>query len=240
MSEHRDNRFVAHFDMLGMGALTKRDPDLAWNTLYKFSEAREKRLSLGIQLIDTNELIADQIQTFIFSDTVIAFSKGNTENDALAMVLLTTELFTFALHSRVPLRGGISHGRFAFDLTRNLFSGPALIDAYELGESSQWLGIVVDQYTTDIFSRLKAGKSSRKVDVIVPWNVPCKNGVVANRNVVNWPETHGHNYQGPIPLSVEVFYSPFVHLFGTYEDLRPEVAIKYANTVTFFNAHYQS
>jgi|GEM_PF-3251364 len=33
MPDHRDNRFVAHFDMLGMAALTKSEPDLAWEKL---------------------------------------------------------------------------------------------------------------------------------------------------------------------------------------------------------------
>ena len=144
MPDHRDNRFVAHFDMLGMSTLTKRDPDLAWKKLSALGHARDKRLSLGIQRLDTNETITDQIRTFTFSDTVIAFSKGTAENDALAMVLLMTELFTYSLHLGVPLRGGIAHGRFAFNLELNLFSGPALVDAYELGESAQWLGIVLD------------------------------------------------------------------------------------------------
>ena len=221
MPDHIDNRFVAHFDMLGMGALTKRDPDLAWEKLTDLSMACDKRLSLGIQLLDTNELIADQIRTLTFSDTVIVFSKGNDENDALAMVLLTTELFTYSLHCCVPLRGGIAHGRFAFNLDLNLFSGPALVDAYELGEPSQWLGVVLDQHTADIISRLPVGKSINNSEIIVPWDIPCKDGIVRRRKVVNWPETHRHNYAGPVPLNVEAFYAPFAPLFGPYDELDP-------------------
>ncbi|MDQ5879436.1 MAG: hypothetical protein QG638_2172 [Pseudomonadota bacterium] len=239
MPSQEDVRFVAHFDMLGMSTLTKRDPDIAWNMLSALCRAREERLSLGIQRLDTNEVIADQIRTFTFSDTVVAFSKGSRENDALAMVMLMIELFTYALHLGIPLRGGIAHGQFKFNFDMNLFSGPALVDAYELGESAQWLGIVLDQYTADSFSRLPVGRSSGRHGSIVAWDVPCKDGASRRQSVANWPESHRNAYVGPVPLTVQDFYAPFESMFGAYESLRPDVAAKYANTVAFFNAHHE-
>lgn len=234
-----DIRFVAHFDMLGMGVLTKRDSDFAWEKLSSLCRAREERLSLGIQRLDTNELITEQIRTFTFSDTVVAFSKGATENDALAMVVLMTELFTYALHLCVPLRGGIAHGQFAFNLDLNLFSGPALVDAYELGESAQWLGIVVDKQTADAYSRLPVGRSPGSKGSIVMWDVPCKGGITRRQPVVNWLESHRSSYTGPVPLSVEDFYAPFESMFGDYGQLPPNDAAKYVNTVAFVNAHLE-
>ena len=136
--------------MLGMSALTKRNPDLAWEKLSMLSQARDERMNLAIQRLDTNELIADQIRSFIFSDTMIAFSKGATQNDLMALLFLTTEVFTRALHYCVPLRGAIAYGRFDFNISLSLFSGPALVDAYTLGESAQWLGVVVDDETAAI------------------------------------------------------------------------------------------
>ena len=239
MPDHKDNRFVAHFDMLGMSALTKRNPDLAWKKLSTLCHARNERLPLSIQRLDTNELIFDQVRTFTFSDTVIAFSKGNNENDALAMVVLMTELFNYSLHLCVPLRGGIAHGRFAFNPGLNLFSGPALVDAYELGESAQWLGIVIDQHTADAVSQLPVGKSPRGKWTVVEWDVQCKDGTIRRRNVVNWPETHRSNYMGTVPLTVEDFYEPFKSLFGQYKELQPAVAAKYVNTVAFFNSQFE-
>jgi hypothetical protein len=223
--------------MLGMSALTKRDPDLAWRKLSELSDARDKRLHLGIERLDTKELIADQVKSFIFSDTLIAFSKGNTQNDALALLLLTTEVFTLALHHCIPLRGGIAHGRFSFNLDQNLFSGPALIDAYELGEGSQWLGVVMDDTTAETLRNTPIRSQTGK-DAVVQWEVPIKNGVSLTRNVVNWVETHRHSYVGPVPLTVELFYSPMASQFGPWEELPPEIQIKYENTVSFFNAQY--
>jgi len=235
MSDPSD-RFVAHFDMLGMRSATKRNPDLAWERLSALSRVRDERMRLGIERLDTGALIKDRVYSFIFSDTLVAFSKSNGENDALALVLLTTELFTRALYYRIPLRGGIAHGRFEFNLERNLFSGPALVDAYELGESSQWLGIVIDDYTA------KAAKNipirSQGTDVVTFWDVPLKNSLPETRNVMNWIQTH--QYRGPVPLTAEVFYGTMSDMFGPWDELPPNVRVKYENTVAFFNAHYRA
>lgn len=237
MKSHRDNRFVAHFDMLGMSALTKRNPDLAWERLSALSRARDERMHLGIRRLDTHEFITDQVQSFIFSDTLVAFSKGNTQNDVMALLLLTTEVFTRALHYCIPLRGGVTHGRFNFNLDRNLFSGPALVDAYAIGESSQWIGVVVDDYTADVAKSIPL-RSGTGRETIVQWDVPMKAEPLASRHVVNWVQTHRHNYRGPIPLTVETFYAPLANLFGPLETLAPSSRIKYENTVEFFNAYY--
>jgi len=237
MASHRDDRFVGHFDMLGMSSLTKRDPDLAWSKLSTLSQARDERLHLGIERLDTKEMITDQIRSFIFSDTLIIFSKGSTQNDALALLLLTAEVFTRALHYCIPLRGGIAHGRFNFNLDLNLFSGPALVDAYHIGESSQWLGIVMDDRTAETAKNTPL-RSQQGKDAVVRWDVPVGNGPPVTRNVMNWVETHRHTYLGPIPLTVELFYSPMAALFGPWEALSPGAQIKYENTVRFFNAQY--
>ncbi len=237
MTLHRDNRFVAHFDMLGMSALTKRDPDLAWKKLSDLSRARDERMHLGIERLDTGELITDQVRSFIFSDTLVAFSRGNTQNDVMALLLLTTEVFTRALYYCIPLRGGVAHGRFNFNLDLNLFSGPALVDAHALGESSQWLGVVVDDYTAEVVRSIPL-RSATGHETIVQWDVPMRAEPPASRYVVNWAQTHRHNYCGPTPLTVEVFYSPLADLFGPLETLSPSIRLKYENTVEFFNAHY--
>ena len=237
MDNHLDNRFVAHFDMLGMSALTKSNPDLAWQKLSDLSRARSARMHMGIERLDTKETITDQVLSFIFSDTLIAFTKGNSQNDAMALLLLTTEVFAYALHHCVPLRGGISHGRFNFNLSLNLFSGPALVDAYTLGETSQWLGVVLDDYTAEVAKSIPLRSGTGK-DTVVSWKVPLAGQAAVNRHVINWVQVHRHNYCGPLPLTVEAFYAPFAEMFGPLENLTPSVRGKYENTVEFFNAQY--
>ena len=167
--------------------------------------------------MDTGEYIQDQVRAFTFSDTIVAFSKSETDNDALVIVFLTTELFASSLHYCVPLRGGIAHGQFAFNFDLNLFSGPALLDAYELGESSQWLVFpwTIGSLRPSKGFLLLPHRKGRAM--VVPWEVPCKGGRTENRLVVNWPESHRNNYAGPVPLPVETFYQPFSELFGPFD-----------------------
>jgi hypothetical protein len=241
MNSHPENRFVAHFDMLGMTTLTMRNPDLAWKKLCDLGTARQERLSLGIQRLESGEIISNRANSFTFSDTMVAFSTSDTTNDAMAIFLLTTEFFVRSLYYGLPLRGAITHGRFAVDHALGLFSGPALVKAYELGESGQWLGVSLDEQAADAILRLPCGKSVRGRGSIVPWDVPCKGGASQRRMAVNWPETHRRNYLGPVPLTVGAFYQDcgFAELFGPFDSLEPSAKDKYENTVAFFNAHFE-
>lgn len=84
-------------------------------------------MSLELELTDTGEVVRDRVTSFTFSDTIVAFSFGDTPADLRAIVILVTELFMKALHYSIPLRGGIAHGRFMFNFDHNLFVGPALV-----------------------------------------------------------------------------------------------------------------
>ncbi|MFD2837644.1 hypothetical protein ACFS3C_17000 [Azotobacter vinelandii] len=151
MPNHGDDRFVAHFDMLGMSTLTKRDPESAWQKLCDLSRARNERLHLEIERSDTNEILTDQVHSFIFSDTMIAFFRKVTLKTMRLRSFFSRQksllkLFTTAFLSEVESPKGAS----ASTSQQTSFSGPALVDAYELGETTQWLGIVVDERTAEI------------------------------------------------------------------------------------------
>jgi len=226
--------------MLGMSSLIKSNPDLAWRKLNDLSIAIEERLKGYIECLITGECI--HINSFIFSDTVIAFTNSDTENDAKAIVCLTTDFFARSLNLCVPLRGGISYGQFQFDSNRNLFAGPALLEAYKLGESSQWIGISLDKKVAEVVSKLSISKSPQGKDTVVNWDVPIKNekceNLTENRMVLNWPESHRNNYKLSTKLNVKTFYQLFSELFGPFEKLKESDKAKYENTVSFFNAHY--
>jgi hypothetical protein len=144
-----DYRYVAHLDMLGMSELTQRDPDLAWAVLSKLTQAKHEILGLTIGLLDTGEVISERVYALTFSDTILLFSLSDTPADTRAILILAEELFCRALHYSIPLRGGIAHGRFIFNLDENLFAGPPLVAAYHLSETSQWLGIRLDSATAE-------------------------------------------------------------------------------------------
>ena len=234
MPKQADRRFVAHFDMLGMSSLVEKDPDLAWEALSKLALAKEATLQecpLGLR--STGRPVADYVHSFTFSDTVILFSQSETAEDLCAITVLCSELFKDALHASIPIRGGLSLGRFLFNLDHNLFAGPALIEAYRLGEASQWLGLTIAKEVADRLA--KAPAISPGVETIVEWDVPTKSGL-RRRHVVNWPEIFRGNFSVPLPITVAQFYQAFEQLFGSFADLAIETQQKYVNTVEFVNA----
>lgn len=234
-----DYRYVAHLDMLGMSELAIRDPDLAWAVLSKLSLAKEERLGLQIERLDTHEVIRDRVTSFTFSDTIIVFSRSDESADGHAMILLVTELFTKALHYSVPLRGGIAHGRFMFNLDHNLFAGPALVKAYRLSEEAQWLGIRVDEAVAERAAAIPI-RSDRGRNAVITWPVPIKSGESEFSNVIDWVETHRANFLVSAPIAVDAFYGPFRELFGPFGNLPAGVRVKYENTVAFINQRLSS
>ena len=239
MVDEKDFRYVAHLDMLGMSALAERDPDRAWKALCGLTQAKDERFRLAFEVVKTGELIKDRVTTFTFSDTVVAFSVGDSDSDLRAMVILVAEFFARALFYRIPLRGGIAHGRFMFNFDHNLFAGPALVHAYRLSEDAQWLGIRVDErvakHAETIALQAKGGYPS-----IAAWRVPVAGGGSESSHVIDWVAAHRTNFKVSPPFSATQFYEPFAETFGSFDSLPAAVRRKYENTVAFINERFAS
>jgi hypothetical protein len=116
-----------------------------------------------------------------------------------------------------------------------MYAGPALIDAYRVGESAQWLGIV---FSHTLQGREKTlGLTTGKSSIIVDWCVPLKQGE-AELSVVNWPAAVIQNFKVAPPFTTAQFYEIFKLTFGPMNKLPEDVLAKYVNTVHFINTHY--
>lgn len=234
-----ESRYVAYLDMLGMSQLTVRDPELAWQALSGLNETQQEILGLEIELLTTGNRIRDRVRAFTFSDSIVMFSLSDELPDTWAMVILASELFTQALHCCIPVRGAIAHGRFLFNLERNLFAGPPLVSAYHLAEEAQWLGVRVDEAVAARAQAIPIN-SPRGRPVVIEWGVRVKSGARIVSHVVDWVETHRANFTVPPPIGVEAFYEAFVRMFGRLEELPLDVRVKYENTVEFVNERLQA
>lgn len=227
-------RFVAHLDILGMSSIVERDADAAWELLSDLVAVRDKTNGLELEFLDTKERIAvsDAISSVTFSDTILLFTKGNSDTDLRCLIVLVTEIFQLALYKCVPIRAGISLGTFYFNLEKSMYAGPALVDAYKVGESAQWLGITLSSTVQKIASELNMTSGISKV--VVPWQLPLKEETKIC-HVINWPAVIAHNFKILPPLSFAQFYQLFEHRFGLAQQLPSEVLAKYRNTVEFIN-----
>jgi hypothetical protein len=222
-------RFVAHFDMLGMKQAVLRNAHEAWGALSDINEAKKRIYQISIEIKDRDQIVEDRVRTFFFSDTVIIFTLSDEPEDLYAMLILSSELFSNSLHRCVPLRGGIAHGDFYFKRDESLFLGEPLVKAYQIGESSQWMGIVVDQFIAEMAEPYPIGEE------IIHWDVPQKDKSLKREYVVNWPWIFRNNFTVK-PVTIDAFYEAFKPLFGSYYDLPESARIKYKNTVNFINA----
>jgi hypothetical protein len=239
----RDQRFVAHIDILGMSSIVERDADLAWQVLSDLVAVRDRISNYALEFLDTKDLIAipEVIQIVTFSDTILLFTKDSSDTNLRCLIVVVAEMFHKALCQCVPVRAGISFGTFYFNIEKSMYAGPALIDAYRVGEAAQWSGITLSQSVQDRAMALKMMSGNSKV--VVPWNLPVKDKanpcqVIAIPSwVVNWPAVVAHDLTVSPPISTEQFYQPFEGIFGPLRQLPQEVRAKYSNTVEFLNVH---
>jgi len=229
------NRYVAHFDMLGFKSAIARNLDEAWGALCDLRSSMDKILRIAIGSISTDQVIADRIRAYIFSDSILIFTFSNKPEDLKAILILSSHLFSDSLASCVPLRGGISFGKFYFDLEQHLFCGIPFVQAYQIAERAQWLGIVVHDSVAKNYFDEPSKPTSGKTPVLVQWDVPIKPSGQKKHWVINWPHIFKHSFNKPAPITTEDFYQAFERLFGSYDKLKEDARIIYVNTVEFIN-----
>lgn len=235
--ENAPQRYVAHLDILGMRALTARDHHEALTMLVALHAARTTATQTSIESESFDDPIhtPEMVKSVAFSDTVVFYSNADTPRDFKAIFMAVVYLFSRALHLRVPIRIGISKGIFFADEQHSIYAGPALIEAYDIGEASQWLGIVLSPSAAKdaIMQKMRKGNSH----IIVDWDLPTKTGTV-KASVANWPVALEGSFHIKPPLTPEQLYQIFEQYYGPFAELRESDARKYINTVKFINEQY--
>lgn len=232
MPEHQ--RFVAHIDILGMSALVAKDAELAWDLLSSLVKARNEVHHTEITFLDTAERVTtlSQVHAVTFSDTIVLFTKGNSLTDLRMIVIMATELLSKALHMCVPVRIGIAEGTFFFNFDESMYAGPALIEAYHIGEEAQWIGIAASE---EVYRRATEAKfQSGSSDVVIRSYIPLEGGT-RDGYAVNWPAIMRSSINATLPVTAEKVYEGFAQYFGPYSELPPKVKAKYEHTAQFIN-----
>jgi hypothetical protein len=229
-----NQRFVAHIDILGMREMVRRDPEMAWQVLSGLAKVRDHVNNLHIEKIETAEkhALAQKVFSVMFSDTIVLFTKTESNDDLQAILIAAGEILHKAMCSFVPVRIGVSQGQFFFNIEESMYAGPALIKAYEIGESAQWIGIVT---TEEILEQALAAKFMvGKEDLVIRASIPTERGFIAGC-ALNWVSAYRHDFKVKPPISAELFYSQFEHAFGPLSELPEKERRKYENTTLFVN-----
>ena len=117
-----ENRFVAFFDILGFkDSVLKEEHDVIYEKLYKLSNhinVLEKPFT-G----ENGEIVASNLKTYNFSDSIIIFSKTDSKEDFNTFYLSAIVLFSKAINMGIPLKGGIAHGKITINQSKKIFFG---------------------------------------------------------------------------------------------------------------------
>lgn len=230
----KDIRFVCHIDILGMRSLVNKDMDEAWSLLSGLIQAREHytRCTVTNKVSGSTSTLRETIHSVTFSDTIVLFSLGSSDDDLVSMITSTTEIFIQAMKLCVPIRCAIAKDEFYFNPELSMYAGPALIQAYDIGESSQWLGICLDDASGKQAIESSTFNISRKE--IIKWQVPYKEKTVEHY-VINWPIVVSDFPHYTFPIETIALYEGFSKTFGPFNKLPIDVQAKYDNTTKFLN-----
>ncbi len=229
-----NRRFVAHIDILGMRAMMRRDAEAAWKVLSGLANVRDHITQLQISHLEKvrQEMLGERVMAVMFSDTIVLFTKSESDEDLQAILIALGEFMHKAMFSFVPIRAGLACGQFFFNIKESMYAGPALIEAYEIGEAAQWLGIVT---TEEICKQSKSANfKSGSSDIVIATKIPTDKGLDSGF-AVDWVTPVRHDFKVKHPISVELFYEQFEHAFGPLNALPERERRKYSNTTDFIN-----
>lgn len=220
--------YVCHFDILGMKSVLKRSSFDGWQVICGLADIQE---SEELPITSAHRKLLNER---LFSDTVIISTNDDTDDSLYAVLLRALEIFRVAFRRSTPLRGGVAFGSW-FEINetgRELFTGDALLRAYELGESQQMIGICLCDVVRQRFMGRPLFSFTSGKAVIKDYLVPLKNDVKSKRAVLNWPaicklELKMLKELDPVRLA-QHFYA-----FGKPEHLPEDVMVKYKNTIDF-------
>ena len=144
-----DYRFVAFFDILGFKDMVMKNSHN--EVLLKLELIKKEILKLeNFNWNTTNTKKANinpssnQTRSVTFSDSIIFFSKGNTKEDIIKILIDSHSILEICLSHDIAIKGAISYGEVTVDFDNSLFFGQPIIDAFLLHEDLHMLDVILD------------------------------------------------------------------------------------------------
>jgi hypothetical protein len=95
-----------------MQAMVRRDPEIAWEVLSGLATVRD--YFGGLQLTYTRsahqQMLAESVFSVMFSDTIVLFTKTESNMDPQTLLIATAEILHKAMCACIPVRIGVAGG----------------------------------------------------------------------------------------------------------------------------------
>lgn len=189
------NRVVTFIDILGFKNLIKNNSlknlARAYETILAQVLSVNKRQEIETRptLFPEHPLDLPYCKTFMFSDSIIIIANGPSQIETLKTLIFTWRTFQQLLVSGLTARGAVSFGEIYINTSKNIFLGSALTKAYELEQTQEWVGAIVDDNVFEAFPMLKKevdNKDGFLNKLFLRYEVPLKNKKAIMAYTINW------------------------------------------------------
>jgi hypothetical protein len=170
-------RFVAFFDIMGFKELVERNEH---NFVVEKLKILKNAINITNGLKGVNELEIQKnfsdSKAITFSDSIIIFTKEDTNKDLNKILLDCSYVLCEALKNGIGIKGAISFGNVTVDFENSLFFGRPIIDAYLLHDQIQLYSVIVDNNVERIINNNDLIEPYK--DLVVSYKTNLKTGKV--------------------------------------------------------------
>jgi hypothetical protein len=180
-----------------------------------------------------------EVRAVTFSDTILLYSRLPHPSTMMApqVGLSNAELFcryaaalqAEALMLGIPLRGGIAWGECSIVPTRGAFVGSAIVDAYLLSETQDWIGVSLHDSCLPIMPLSRSPDRGSKRGIFLQTSVPTKDQPASTMWTLDWPRMT----KRPVDLK-EALASQVAKNLGTVH------AARWQSTQAFFERRFKT
>jgi hypothetical protein len=176
------NRFVAFFDIMGFKEMALRNSHEDMLNKLSMIKYFKENIIEGEQYTKHLEH-RENLKAFVFSDTIIAFTKSESAEDADILLTKCGHFIRMCIINKLPLKGVISHGKITIGWNDSMFYGQPIIDAFLLQEELQMYGAILDFNAEKKFKELSTERELW--DKIALYKTPTKGGRI-NHYCLKW------------------------------------------------------
>lgn len=176
--ERSTERFIGFIDIMGFKDLVARNnEEVLYLMMRRIRESTFQNLIIhGVE--DPEDGYESNIYITTYSDSIIVYSKDNTEQNLNSFINAISGLTNDLIRNAIPHKGAIAYGLMTLDFKNSIFFGQPLIDAYLLHDELSFYGIVVHA-TADSSIRACGNK------YIFEYNCPFKSGVSKHLTILS-------------------------------------------------------
>lgn len=185
-------RYLALFDILGYSQLLKRLSLISLVDLAMRAPAMAHFAASGkVRTAKNKSVVPDRRHSGIgitaYADTLLIYSNGHGVADLVRTIDAAHALMQTLMSQGILLRGAVTKGQFYANKKDGVFTGEALIRAFELEKRQDWAGAIVDLERISAPDEQAVLKEFDAVGKLFQFTAPMKGGPLDTHLCIGWP-----------------------------------------------------